>query len=294
MQLVKEYLYEDIYYINVLNESILNEKLDIEKLKNVLSKITNKDLIFDKLINKFNITKNFNIKKNIGAILLVIFLGNFISKNSVFSETNIDGLSSKVAKETTIDVNKLKDIVEEDKTININVKNINYKTAKASKEAKDLIKDHEKLRLEAYAIGDGKITVGYGHAYPENKSPYNVGDKISKEKAESLFNEDIHIIEEGIKRIFLQWEKQGINVHLTQSMFDAMVSMGFNMGVSGLRNTEFIQHLKNNNIKQAAEKIKTTRIGSVVKDKEGNKKYVPMPGLITRRHQEHALFTQDL
>lgn len=297
MKLVKEYLYDDVYYIDTLNESLLNEQFNIEKMKNIISNIKDKSSVFNQLIKKFNITNNFNIKKNISRLLLLLFLGNFAAKNNTFNKINIEGISTKIAKETTIDTKKLKDIIEEEKNLKLDISNIstfNYKTAKTSNKGKKLIKDHEKLRLDAYSIGDGRITIGYGHAYLENKSPYNVGDKITPEKAEVLFNKDIHRIEEGIKRMFAEWEKEGVEFTINQSMFDALVSMGFNMGISGLRNTEFIKHLKNNDLYTAAEKIKTTKTGSIVSDNEGNKKYVHMPGLIKRRQHEHNLFTQEI
>ena len=57
-------------------------------------------------------------------------------------------------------------------------------------EFKDLIKSYESLRLKAYELGDGKITVGWGHAEDVGKSKYKVGQTISKAEAIRLFNED--------------------------------------------------------------------------------------------------------
>jgi GH24 family phage-related lysozyme (muramidase) len=285
MKLVREVLYDDIYYYHILNESILNEEFNIEKLKDIISGIKNKGEVLNKFIKKFNETRDVNVKKHISTILLVLFTLNFMSNNSILND--ISAVSTEVAKEKTIDAKKLHDIT---KSLYI----INYKTVKASKEVKNLIKNHEKLRLTAYAIGDDQITIGYGHSYPENKSPYKVGDKISVEKAEKLFNNDIIMVENGLKRMFLEWEKERIYVKINQSMFDAMVSMAFNMGIGGLRKTEFIQHIKKGDFETAAERIKTTNTRSIIKDKNGESKYVNMPGLITRRQQERNLFMKGI
>jgi len=284
MKLVREVLYDDIYYYHILNESILNEEFNIEKLKDIISGIKNKGEVLNKFIKKFNETRDVNVKKHISTILLVLFTLNFMGNNSILND--ISTVSAEIAKEKTIDAKKLHDITKS--------LYINYKTVKASKEVKNLIKNHEKLRLTAYAIGDDQITIGYGHSYPKNKSPYKIGDKISVEKAEKLFNNDITIVENGLKRMFLEWEKEKIYVKINQSMFDAMVSMAFNMGIGGLRQTEFIQHIKNGNYETAAEKIKTTNIGSIIRNKEGESKYVGMPGLISRRQQEHNLFMKGI
>jgi lysozyme len=293
MRLVRESLYDDVYYFNVLNEAILNEKINIEKLRNVISKISNKSEILNKFIRKFNETKDFSVKKHLSTILVMLFIMNFVGRNSIFGDITVSNLSKEVAKETVINVNKLKNITKE-KAPEIKILKFDYKTAKTSESVKNFIKEHEKLRLSAYAIGDGRITIGYGHAYKEKKSPYNVGDSITKEKAEKLFNSDILKAENGVKRIFSDWEEQGIKLNINQNMFDAMVSMAFNMGVNGLRKSEFIKHLKNEDYKAAAEKIKTTKTTSVIKDNEGNLIRVNMPGLISRRQKENELFTKNL
>jgi lysozyme len=207
-----------------------------------------------------------------------------VSRNN--SIQDISRLSIEITKEETIDVNKLEEISE--KSLQPIIENpINYLTAKTSKVTRDSIKHHEKLRLTAYVVGkdddtDKKITIGYGHAYPKNASPYNVGDEITLSEAEKLFLQDIHKSENGIKRMLSQWEKEGITIKLNQQMFDSMVSMAFNMGISGFMQTEFVKHLKKGDYKTAAEKIKTARVSS------------KFPGLTKRREQEHRMFVKNI
>jgi hypothetical protein len=77
------------------------------------------------------------------------------------------------------------------------------------------IKKHEGIKLTAYKLGDGKITIGYGHAEPIHKSKYRVGQKISKEEAERLFQKDLKEAADGVRRIFSEWKEKGIDRKIT-------------------------------------------------------------------------------
>lgn len=144
------------------------------------------------------------------------------------------------------------------------------------------IKEEESLRLTAYSIGDGMITVGWGHAEPVGKSKYRVGDKISKEEAQNLLEKDLNHIADGVRGIFTEWEEEGVDVKITQDMFDALVSIAFNTGVGGLRRSELMQDLKKGDHEVAGEKIKTFRV---------SKKF---PGLYDRREKESQMFLASL
>lgn len=154
---------------------------------------------------------------------------------------------------------------------------------RVSKEGRESIKEHERLRLSGYSIGDGHITIGYGHAEPARRSKFKRGQKISKEKAESLFNKDLTAMADGVRQIFADWKSEGINVKITQDQFDALVSMAYNMGVNGLRQSDMIQHLKLGNLKKAGELIKTTNINDNT-----------FPGLRIRREKESKKFMSYL
>ncbi len=151
-------------------------------------------------------------------------------------------------------------------------------TLHITKSGIDMIKNHEKLRLRVYQLDDGKYTVGYGHAESINQTKLKIGQRISKEKAEELLKQDIKIAEDGIKRLFAEWKEDGNDVKLTHKQFDALVSMTFNMGVRGFRNTEVADLIKNKKFKEAAERIKTTKV---------SKKF---SGLYVRREAESDMF----
>jgi len=152
-----------------------------------------------------------------------------------------------------------------------------------SKKGFQHIMDEEKPKLIAYALGDGKITVGYGHAEPVETTKLKVGQKITKEQAKLYLKEDLKIAADGVRRMFNDWKKQDKNYKVTQDMFDALVSMAFNMGVSGLRNTNLVDHLRDGDYKTAGQLIKQTNI-----DNDS------FPGLEKRRNKESNMFLSYL
>jgi len=86
--------------------------------------------------------------------------------------------------------------------------------------ARELIKQHEGLRLKAYpdpGTGGAPYTIGYGHTSGVKK-----GDTCTKEQAEHWLDEDIlnasMIVERAVK------------VSLSNSQRDALVSLVFNIG----------------------------------------------------------------
>lgn len=131
--------------------------------------------------------------------------------------------------------------------------------------------------LTAYKLGDGMVTIGYGHAEPiattkliPNKT------KISKDQAIDLLIEDIKEAQGQLDDILNDWKSQGIKMHITQGMYDSMISMIYNMGIGNFRKTDFIQYVKQGKYKTAAEKIKDTMIS--------------YPGHVKRRDKEAKLF----
>ena len=115
--------------------------------------------------------------------------------------------------------------------------------------------------LKAYKLGDGRITIGWGHAEKIKTSKFKVGQVITKEKAQELLKEDMKIAADGVRRMFKQWKDEGINVNVTQKQFDVLVSIAFNAGVTGLRNSEIVKHLKEGDIQKAGEVIQDTLVG---------------------------------
>lgn len=142
----------------------------------------------------------------------------------------------------------------------------------------DFIRKEEKLKLKAYDIGDGMITVGWGHAEEKDDTKLKKGDKISREQAQKYLKKDLTKAADGIRRIFKQWEEKGIDVEITQGMFDALVSLAFNSGIGGVRSSDFIQALKKGDYDKTYELIKKHKLSE------------EFPGLEKRRIKEAELF----
>jgi lysozyme len=115
--------------------------------------------------------------------------------------------------------------------------------------------------LKGYKLKDGRITIGWGHAEPIRTSKFKVGQVITREKAQELLKEDMKIAADGVRRMFKQWKEQGIDVRITQKQFDVLVSIAFNAGVTGLRKSEIVKHLKQGDIQKAGEVIQDTLVG---------------------------------
>jgi GH24 family phage-related lysozyme (muramidase) len=144
--------------------------------------------------------------------------------------------------------------------------------------------------LTVYNLGDGAYTVGYGHAiFPREKEGFpflpnyqNIipnRTKITKDQAEILLKDDIREAESIINRILDEWEEKEIKPQITQGMYDAMVSMAFNMGPK-IRRSDFIQTLKQGDIEGAREEILTT----------SKNLFGIYPGLKSRRETEYKMF----
>jgi lysozyme len=151
-----------------------------------------------------------------------------------------------------------------------------------SQEGWDHIKNEEKCKLVAYSIGDGMVTVGYGHAKKTSKSKIKVGQKITQQQADEFLKEDLKEAADGVRRMFKDWEAEGVIVPITQEMFNTLVSIAFNTGVGGLRRSDVVKHLKRGDYEATADSIKTFRV---------SKKF---PGLAIRREKESQMFLASI
>jgi GH24 family phage-related lysozyme (muramidase) len=144
--------------------------------------------------------------------------------------------------------------------------------------------------LVAYDLGDGAYTIGYGHAiFPDEQEGFDFLPRyskivpgrttITKEDAETLLKDDMREAESIVNRILDQWEEKGIKPPITQGMYDAMVSMSYNMG-RGIRTSDFIQAVKIGDFDLARKLILTT----------SENLFDDFPGLESRRKKESEMF----
>jgi len=145
--------------------------------------------------------------------------------------------------------------------------------------------------LVAYNLGDGAYTIGYGHAIFRGENEgyeflpnYNKiipgRTKITKDQAEILLKDDISDSEAIINKILNKWETEGIKIKVSQGMYNAMVSMAYNMG-PGIIKSDFIKALKSGNTYLAGEQILLT----------SSNLFKKFPGLEPRRMREYKMFT---
>jgi lysozyme len=154
------------------------------------------------------------------------------------------------------------------------------KIRKPSEELITFLKKEEGYVGKGYKIGDGKITIGWGHAEDINDSKYALGQEIDTTEAEILLKQDVKESSDALNRILNTWESKGINIDVTQDMYNVMTSMIFNMGIGNFRKSDFIQLVKKNKLDKAKERIKTT----------SSHLFSEFPGLKKRRKLESELF----
>ena len=144
--------------------------------------------------------------------------------------------------------------------------------------------------LKAYDLGDGAYTIGYGHAIfkGENEGYDFLPDyndikpnrtEITKDQAETLLKDDIKESERIINDMLNDWEKEGIKPNLTQGMYDALVSLAYNMGPN-VKNKKFMEAVKKGDFKEARRLILNT----------SSSLFDEFPGLKTRREKEAKMF----
>jgi|SaaInlV_100m_DNA_2_1039680.scaffolds.fasta_scaffold02085_7 lysozyme len=268
----------NIYKGDFLLES-LNESIDVgsftSKIKNYLSNL-NKNQIkeyYKKFIEKVSKLPKTTKK----AILIGVIPIFALNLSSADLEQSSDPVVIEVVSEVeTLEVQEpVEEIVED-----------NFKKGYdfvLTQNGWDSIRDEEKLRLYPYDIGDGKITVGWGHAEDITTSKYKIGNKISKEEAQKLLKDDLTLAADAVRQVFVEWKEKDIDVEITQDMFDALVSITFNIGVGGMRNSDFIQDLKKGDYKACANSMRIHKSNLFEK----------FPGLETRRGREADIYLKN-
>lgn len=129
------------------------------------------------------------------------------------------------------------------------------------------LKKREGLRLERYRLGDGGWTIGYGRFYPDSgDAPPEVIDLAT---AEQWFSTDL--VDRGEK-----WVKAYVAVPISQSQFDALVSMAYNLRPSSFKK---IAEAVNAGQDPAPVAMQYTRPGTNLEN-----------GLIARRSEELGIY----
>ena len=109
---------------------------------------------------------------------------------------------------------------------------------KLNKAGADLIKAFEGCKLDAYKCSANKETIGYGNTFYEDGTPVKMGDRITKERAESLF--------ELISDSFAAKVKPLITANLSENQFSSLVSFAYNCGIANLKSSTLLRKVNAN------------------------------------------------
>lgn len=131
-----------------------------------------------------------------------------------------------------------------------------------------LIRLYEQLRLVAYRNFPGEPwTIGWGHT-----GDVHQGDTCTPDQADKWFTEDTAKVVAAVDRDTPQ--------DITQNQFDALVSFGYNLGISAEEHSTLLRDVISKNIAGAADEfLKWNHVNGQVSD-----------GLTRRRRAERALF----
>lgn len=109
---------------------------------------------------------------------------------------------------------------------------------KLNKAGADLIKSFEGLKLSAYKCSANKETIGYGNTFYEDGTPVKLGDKITKERADSLFE----LISDDFAKKVVPLVKSQVN----ENQFGALVSFAYNAGIGNLKSSTLLKKVNAN------------------------------------------------
>lgn len=131
-------------------------------------------------------------------------------------------------------------------------------------------------RIEAYRDPVGIWTIGYGSIRnPEVQRPVREGDVITQAQAEDWLDLEVKEKAKGVTPL--------CSVPLTQSMFDALVSFAYNLGISAFEESTLRRKLNQRDYEGAAKEFdRWVKAGGSV-----------LQGLVNRRNDEEALFRKD-
>jgi GH24 family phage-related lysozyme (muramidase) len=155
--------------------------------------------------------------------------------------------------------------------------------SKPSQACYSLIKKWEGLHkqrsngmIESYQDPVGIWTIGYGSIVNLNESrPVGKDDVISQNEAETWLNKEVDQKAVAVARL--------CTVPLTQSMFDALVSFAYNLGIGAFEESTLREKLNQRDFEGAAKEFERwVKAGGSV-----------LQGLVNRRNDEEVLFRKE-
>ena len=144
---------------------------------------------------------------------------------------------------------------------------------KISPRGLELIKDFEGFSSSAYLDVVNIPTIGWGNTFYENGTKVKLGDQISKTDA-------LKLLEVIANRDFADKIFPSIKVKVTQSQFDAMCSLAYNIGTGAFLKSTLLKKVNAGDFAGAGEEFLRW-------NKASGKEVL---GLTKRREREKQLF----
>jgi lysozyme len=141
----------------------------------------------------------------------------------------------------------------------------------------DLMHQFEGLRLNAYLCPANIPTIGWGNTFYESGRKVQMGETITKERADALFL--------WVANSFATQVRSMLRVQLNENQFSALVSFAYNVGNANLR-TSTLLRLVNANPNDPNIRAQFLRW-----NKAGGRE---MAGLTRRRQAESNLYFDTL
>ena len=150
---------------------------------------------------------------------------------------------------------------------------------KTSENGLKLIQEFESFVNAPYLDSARVWTIGYGSTYYPNGKPVTGRDKpITREYAETIQR---HVISKDFEPVINELlEKEIVSGFITQNMYDAIVSLAYNIGVNGFKRSSVLKLLKRGDKFNASNAF-------LLWNMSGGK---VLRGLVRRREKERKLF----
>lgn len=159
---------------------------------------------------------------------------------------------------------------------------------KLSKRGADLMKRYEGFRSAPYIDMVGVTTIGYGNTYyPDRRKVKMTDAHLTEPQAAQLAMDIINLdFAPAVNKLFADEIASG---KLNQNMFDALVSLAYNIGASALAGSNSVTgNIKKGDYKAAADGFLLWDKGRV------NGKLQAINGLTRRRTEERDLFLSEV
>jgi lysozyme len=136
-----------------------------------------------------------------------------------------------------------------------------------------IIRKYEGLKLQAYICPSGLPTIGFGATFYENSTRVQLGDRISRDRADQLLMFQVKLFADEVRRM--------VKSNINENQLGALVSFCFNVGGAAFAKSTLARKVNANPSDPTIrnEFMRWTRGGGKV-----------LPGLVKRREEEANLY----